>query len=355
MVNLGSPDSPSVPDVRRYLREFLMDERVLDTPWPVRFCVVNFAILPKRPKESAHAYQSIWTQAGSPLVVTSKNVKSHLQTKLSIPVELAMRYQNPSIESAINELNYARVDELLLIPLFPHYAMSSYETAVVKVQEVVADLAPQMKVIVQPPYYNHPDYITALAASTEGFLKQDYDHLLFSFHGIPERHLHKSDKTCGHCLKVKNCCETPSPAHATCYRAQCIQTMRLLAKKLGLSEDKYSLAFQSRLGRDPWLTPYTDQELERLAKKGVKKLLIICPAFVSDCLETIEEIGMRGKETFLAAGGTNYTMIPCLNEHPLWIQALENFVLKTFPGAGRTTARSTTNERTALKPEIRMA
>ncbi len=323
LVNLGSPDSPSVPDVRKYLREFLMDGRVLDTPWPIRFGVVNFAILPKRPKESAHAYQSIWTPEGSPLIAISKNVKRLLQNRLSIPVELAMRYQNPSIEDAINQLHYDGVEELFVIPLFPHYAMSSYETAVERVKQVASWQAPCMRISAQPPYYNDPDYIKALVASARDLLQGGYDHLLFSFHGVPERHIRKSDPTACHCLKVKNCCEVPSPAHATCYRAQCFQTMKAFVKEAGLPEGKFSVAFQSRLGRDPWLSPATDTELERLAKAGVKKILVICPAFVSDCLETIEEIGMRGRETFLEAGGSDYRMIPCLNDHPLWISALE--------------------------------
>jgi ferrochelatase len=310
-----------------------MDGRVLDAPCPIRFGIVHFAILPSRPKQSAHAYQSIWTPEGSPLIVTSKNVQRKLQERLSIPVELAMRYQNPSIENAINELSYQEVDEVLLIPLFPHYAMSSFETAVVRVQEVAARLAPQMKIKVAPPYYKDADYISALAASAEKFLQSDFDHLLFSFHGIPERHLRKSDPTGCHCLKVPDCCEVESPAHATCYRAQCFQTMRAFVAKTGLPGKKYSVAFQSRLGRNPWLTPYTDKEIARLAKSGVKKLLVICPAFVSDCLETIEEIGMRGRETFLAAGGTELKLIPCLNEHPLWIDALERKVIALLGNA----------------------
>jgi ferrochelatase len=333
LVNLGSPDSPSVPDVRKYLREFLMDGRVIDAPWPIRFGIVHFAILPKRPIESAKAYRGIWTDAGSPLILTSKAVREKLQARVSCRVELAMRYQNPSIDSAVNELAYDEVDEILLIPLFPHYAMSSFETAVIRVKEVVTKLAPQMNVMVQPPYYNRPDYISALAAGAEPFLARGFDHLLFSYHGIPERHLRKSDPTKCHCLKVENCCEIPSPAHATCYRAQCFQTTKLLAEKLGISKEKYSIAFQSRLGRDPWLTPYTDQELERLAKAGVKKLQVICPAFVSDCLETIEEIGERGRETFLHAGGKEFTMIPCLNDHADWIAALENMVREFMNGA----------------------
>jgi ferrochelatase len=247
-----------------------------------------------------------------------------LQKRVDVPVELAMRYQNPSIESAIKNLKAKGATEVLLIPLFPHYAMSSYETAVVRVQEVAAKLAPGMKITVQPPYYNSPDFIAALVASTSELLKQDYDHLLFSYHGIPERHLRKSDTTGCHCLKVENCCEVASPAHATCYRAQCLATTREFVKLAGIPPEKYSVSFQSRLGKDPWLKPYTDYELVRLAQEGKKRMMVICPAFVSDCLETIEEIGMRGCEDFIAASGKEFTRIPCMNEHPLWIKALEN-------------------------------
>jgi ferrochelatase len=181
-----------------------------------------------------------------------------------------------------------------------------------------------MTVRIAEPYYNHPDYIDALVASASDYLKRDYDNLLFSFHGIPERHLHKTDPTCAHCLRVENCCQRPSQAQETCYRIQCFKTAEAFAKKAGVI--KYSIAFQSRLGREPWLQPYTDRELVRLAQDGVKKLLVICPAFVADCLETLEEIGMRGRETFLQAGGKEFTLIPCLNDHPRWIDALENML-----------------------------
>jgi len=328
LVNLGSPDSPSVPDVRRYLREFLMDGRVLDAPWPIRFFVVNGVILPFRPKQSAHAYQAVWTKEGSPLVVTSRRVHAELQRRLPMPVELAMRYQNPSIVSAVDKLQARGVTEVLLIPLFPHYAMSSFETAVERVKEVAAARVPGMTVRVQPPYYQDADYITALVASAEPWLKQDFDLLLFSFHGIPERHLRKSDPTKTHCLTVPDCCNVASPAHAFCYRHQCFATVKAFVAKAGLPANKYAISFQSRLGRDPWLKPYTDFELERFAKEGVKKLLVICPAFVSDCLETIEEIGMRGCEQFMQASGKEFTRIPCMNEHPLWIAALEKMVAR---------------------------
>jgi len=333
LVNLGSPDSPSVPDVRRYLREFLMDGRVLDVNWLTRFCVVHFAILPRRPKHSAEAYQKIWSPAGSPLVVTSQNVQARLQPRVAVPVELAMRYQHPSIPQAVSRLADKGVDEVLLIPLFPHYAMSSYETAVERVKEVARALAPQMRVQVQPPFYADADYIAALVASAQEHLGRPYDHLLFSFHGIPERQVRKSDPTGAHCLAAPDCCKTPSPAHATCYRAQCFKTTAEFVRTAGVPEGKYSVAFQSRLGRTPWLTPYTDYELPRLAQTGVRKLLVICPSFVADCLETIEEIGLRGRESFLSAGGTEFALIPCLNEHPLWLEALENMVVRFAPQA----------------------
>jgi ferrochelatase len=326
LVNLGSPDSPSVADVRRYLREFLMDGRVLDVNWLVRFCVVNFAILPSRPEQSAEAYHKIWTPAGSPLVVISRNVQVKLQQQVPVPIELAMRYQHPSIPEAVRRLEQKSVDEVLLIPLFPHYAMSSFETAVERVKEVAAALVPRMRVQVQPPCFDHPDYIAALVASAQEHLQRGYDHLLFSFHGLPERHMRKADPTGRHCLAANDCCETASPAHATCYRAQCFKTVAAFVKQVDVPKDKYSVSFQSRLGRDPWLKPYTDYELPRLAERGVKKLLVICPAFVADCLETLEEIGLRGRDSFLAAGGTDFALIPCLNEHPLWLTALEGMV-----------------------------
>lgn len=327
LVNLGSPDSTAVPDVRRYLNEFLMDGRVIDVAWPIRRFVVGM-ILIKRPAETAHAYGKIWTEEGSPLIATSRNVQKELQRRVKVPVELAMRYQSPSIPSAVRKLAQQGVDDLLLIPLFPHYAMSSYETAVERVKEVARSIAPKMHIAVQPPFYKDPDYIAALVESSGDFLKKDYDYLLFSYHGIPERHVKKSDPTGCHCLAKEDCCQVTSPAHATCYRAQCFQTTAAFVQQAGVPPEKYSVSFQSRLGKDPWLKPYTDFEFERLAKQGVKKLLVICPAFVADCLETIEEIRIRGRETFLQAGGNTLEQIPCLNEHPLWIGVLERMATR---------------------------
>lgn len=323
LVNLGSPDSPSVPDVRRYLNEFLMDGRVIDVPWILRRLIVGIVLI-NRPKESGHAYSTVWTPEGSPLIVASRHSQALLQKRVDVPVELAMRYQNPTIESAIKNLKAKGATEVLLIPLFPHYAMSSYETAVVRVQELAAQIDPAMKIVVQPPYYQRPDYIAALVASMKDHLAGGFDHLLFSFHGIPERHIKKSDPTGSHCLKVADCCHTPcEAAHQVCYKHQCIRTAEEVAKGAGLPEGKWSVSFQSRLGRDPWIKPYTDLELERLAKEGVQRILVMCPAFVSDCLETLEEIRIRGKESFVEAGGKELEQIPCLNEHPLWIDTLE--------------------------------
>ena len=326
LVNLGSPDSPSVADVRRYLREFLMDGRVLDAPWPVRFFVVHALILPFRPRRSAEAYHQVWTPGGSPLVATSRKVQQELQRRVGVPVELAMRYQNPSIQSAVDTLAAQGVEDLLLIPLFPHYAMSSYETAVERVREVLPSRAPGVRLTIEPPFFDRPDYLEALVASAAPHLDTGYDHLLFSFHGLPERHMRKADPTGRHCFQVKDCCAAASPAHATCYRAQCFRTVEGFVRRAGVT--RYSVAFQSRLGREPWLKPYTDHELVRLAQAGVRNLRVICPAFVADCLETLEEIGIRGRELFLNAGGTEFRLIPCLNTHPLWIQALENSVAR---------------------------
>lgn len=327
LINLGSPDSTKVWDVRRYLNEFLMDGRVIDVAWPLRRLIVGM-ILINRPKVSAHAYAKIWTKEGSPLVVTSRNVQRELQRRIggSLVVELAMRYQNPGIESALESLRAQDVKEVLVFPLFPHYAMSSFETAVVRAREVAARIAPEMRLIIAEPFYNDPDYIAALVASAADFLKTGYDHLLFSFHGLPERHMRKADTTGSHCLATPDCCETPGPAHRTCYRAQCFATVRAFVEAAGVPADKFSVSFQSRLGREPWLKPYTDFEFVRLAEKGMKKLRVICPAFVSDCLETLEEIAMRGRETFIEAGGEDFALIPCLNEHPRWLDALEKMV-----------------------------
>jgi ferrochelatase len=224
------------------------------------------------------------------------------------------------------------IQEVLLIPLFPHYAMSSYETAVERVREVIAENAPQMSLTVAPPYYNHPDYIRAMTANAAEYLKQDYDHLLFSFHGIPERHLRKSDPSGGHRGKLEDYCGNRCTAPDTCYRAQCLKTAEAFAREASIPASKYSVAFQSRLGREPWLKPYSDLVIEELARAGTRKLLVICPSFVSDCLETLEEMGIRGRQSFLDAGGADFRLIPCLNEHPQWLDFLENLAREFVGG-----------------------
>lgn len=326
LVNLGSPDSTKVKDVRRYLKQFLMDPRVMDSSPFIRWLIVNFFILPFRPKQTAEAYSRIWTKEGSPLIICSKDLEQTLSKTLNIDVELAMSYGQPSIPSAIDRLRSKNIEELFIIPLFPHYAMSSYETAIVAIMEELSKKAPQIKTTTLQPFYQDSDYIEALVESAKSYLNNNFDHLLFSFHGLPERHLRKSDPSHAHCMIASDCCNTCNPAHATCYKHQCLQTVKLFAQKTNLPKEKYSVSFQSRLGRDPWLQPYTDKQIVHFAEKGIKKLLVICPAFVADCLETLEEITMAGKESFIEAGGESFEQIPCLNMHPRWIQFLVNKV-----------------------------
>lgn len=319
LTNLGSPDSTAIPDVRRYLKEFLSDDRVFDAPQPIKSYILYCKVLPFRPRKTAEAYEKIWTEEGSPLLVTSRKVRELLQEKTDLPVELAMRYGNPSTRAAVERLAARGIEELFLIPLYPHYAMSSYETAVVNVREIVREIAPNMRVTAQPPFFRDPEYIDALCRRMEPYLQNPYDHILFSFHGIPERHLRKGDPSKAHCTVVPDCCHTCSPVQATCYRAQCFRTVEEVASRLRIPAEKHSVSFQSRFGREPWLKPYTDFEFPRLAREGVERLLMVTPAFVSDCLETLEEIGIQGKADFLAAGGKSYELIPCLNDHPAWI------------------------------------
>lgn len=327
-MNLGSPDSTRVKDVRRYLNEFLMDERVIDMSYLARLLLVKGIIVPLRAPKSAAAYQSIWTKKGSPLTVISRQLEQAVQEQVKEPVALAMRYGSPAPWTAYDELlkKVPDLEEVVLVPLYPHYAMSSYETAVEYAKEIHAKKKYKFRLTIIPPFYNEPVYLHALAESIKPFLQQEYDQILFSYHGIPERHVKKSDVTGSHCLKVNDCCNVDSPAHATCYRHQCFTTTRLTAEKLGIPASKYRLSFQSRLGRDPWLQPYTAERLAQLPGEGVKKLLVLCPAFVSDCLETLEEMGVEGKEIFLHAGGESFTLIPCLNIHPLWVRAVAGYV-----------------------------
>ncbi len=327
LMNLGSPDSTAVKDVRRYLNEFLMDGRVIDIPFIARTLLVKGIIVPFRAPKSAEAYRTIWSDKGSPLIETTRQLQAAVQQKFSCPVEIAMRYGNPGIKEAFDKLlkMSPALEEVIALPLYPHYAMSSYETAVVHAKEIHQACGYPFKLTMVPPFFNHPGYIDALAESMKPYLTGEYDHILFSYHGVPARHIRKSDTTKTHCLQSGNCCETPSSAHDTCYRHQCFTTTNLVTAKLGIPGDKFSISFQSRLGKG-WLEPFTDIRLAEMPKEGIKKLLVVCPAFVSDCLETLEEIAIQGKEIFSESGGEKYNMIPCMNVQPKWVEAVEKLI-----------------------------
>jgi ferrochelatase len=327
LMNLGSPDSTEVKDVKGYLNEFLMDQRVIDKSLFIRTLLVKGIIVPLRAPKSAQAYKTIWTNQGSPLIVFTKQLQSALQEKVDEPVAIAMRYGSFSPAETFTQLltENPSLQEVILLPLYPHYAMSSYETAVEYAKQQHTDNRFPFRLTVIKPFYNEPNYIRALSENIKSHLDREYDHILFSYHGIPERHVKKSDTTSCHCLRVNDCCNQPSLAHATCYRHQVFTTTRLVTERLGIAANKYSLSFQSRLGKG-WLQPFTDIRLAEMPKEGIKKLLIVCPAFVSDCLETLEEIEERGKEVFMQAGGESYHMIPCLNTHPLWVDTIAGWV-----------------------------
>ncbi len=326
LINLGSPDSTSISDVKKYLDEFLMDKRVIGKSYIFRWILVKLIILNFRPKKSARAYKKIWWKEGSPLIVLSRRLFKKVSDLMQIPVALAMRYGSISIYNGLKELNDKGVDEFIILPLYPHYAMSSYETVVEKVKEEVKINFPENKIKVIEPFYDDPKYIELLSLKIKDTIKGiEYDHILFSYHGIPVSHLKISDPTNTHCYKAKNCCSVDSKAHKTCYKHQVTITTELVAKYLGLEREKYSISFQSRLANEPWLKPYTDSELERLAKEGKKNMVVVTPAFVTDCLETLEEIVMEAKEEFLEAGGENYYYVPCLNDDDNWAKLISKW------------------------------
>lgn len=322
LVNLGSPKSTKVEDVREYLDEFLMDERVIDYRWFFRALLVRGIILKTRPAKSAEAYKTVWTDEGSPLIVITEKLQKKLQKIVDVPVEIGMRYAEPSIETGIRKLTEQGVTEIVLFPLYPQYAMSTTETVVEKAEEVRKKHFPNVKINYVEPFYNREIYLNCLAESIREKLPQDFDALQFSFHGVPERHLYKTDptKTC----KIGDCCNQDwNPSHKFCYRHQCFKTTEKIIEKLSIPKEKTVVSFQSRLGKDKWIEPYTDETLENLPKKGVKNLAIVCPAFVSDCLETLEEISVEGKEEFLHAGGENFHYIRCLNDEDRWVEVVK--------------------------------
>jgi ferrochelatase len=327
LVNLGTPDSPSVPDVRKYLREFLMDARVIDIPFLSRFFLVNMIIAPFRAPKSAKIYKELWTEKGSPLKIYGFEVAGLLQQSLGSEylVVLGMRYQNPSIESALNQLKDKGLENIIVVPLFPQYASATTGSVHEKVMEIVGtwQIIPQINFV--NSFLKHPKFIQAFALLGQKYISQyPFDHYLFTYHGLPERQIHKGDAT-HTCLKG-NCCGSLHAMNQHCYRAQCFETSRLLASALGIPEDQYTVSFQSRLGKDPWIRPYTDDVITELAGKGIKSVLAFSPSFVADCLETTIEVGEEYKELFEKKGGKHWQLVESLNNHPLWIETLTDIV-----------------------------
>lgn len=327
LVNLGSPQSPELKDVKKYLNEFLMDGNVIDIPYLVRLLLVRGIIVPNRSKNSAKLYQKIWTQEGSPLIVNSEKLTAKIKNKITTPVALAMRYGRPSIKNGLQELSNKGVTKVVVVPLYPQYAMSTTRTVMEAVEEAKSTYFKELELTYLPAFYDNKEYIKALANSIKPALeKSKPNHLLFSYHGLPERHLKKTDPTGNHCLQSEDCCTTPSAAHNTCYKHQCVKTTELVAKELGLAEGSYGNSYQSRLGKDPWMQPYTSETVKSLAASGTKNLAVVTPAFVSDCLETIEEIGMEAKEEFLESEGKTFTRIECLNDNEDWANLVASWV-----------------------------
>lgn len=327
LVNLGSPESPTPKDVKPYLDEFLMDKYVIDVPYLLRALLVRGIILRKRPEKSAEAYAKIWTPEGSPLIVLSKKMHRKVQDLTDIPVALSMRYGTMTILKGLQELKDKGVNEVMLFPLYPQHAMASTTTILVLAEEIRKKHFPEMKFTTVPAFYNKPDYIKVLAESIQKSLDTfEYDHLLFSYHGIPERHIRKTDVTKSHCKIDGSCCNTPSPAHEFCYRHQCYETTKQVVGLLNIPKEKYSQTFQSRLAGDKWLEPYTDVEINKMPEKGIKKLAVVTPAFVADCLETLEEIAMEADHQFKQHGGEEFLAIPCLNDSDTWCNVVVNWI-----------------------------
>jgi ferrochelatase len=329
LVNLGTPDSPNPRDVYRYLIEFLTDPRVIDSPWIIRQFLVRGVIVPFRYRRSALSYQQIWTKEGSPLMVHTRQAKNLLQTLLgpSFHVEMAMRYQNPSIQQGIDTLMQKRIDHLVVIPLFPQYASATTGSVQQKVMEVLKHKMIIPKVTMIDEYATHPDLIQAFCKVGRQYHPESYDHILFSFHSLPQRHVKKADRY-NRCLQDSNCCQTRCKENQSCYTAQCHATAYAIAKELNLSQKNTSICFQSRLGNDPWLQPYTSHTIQKLAKEGKKRVLVFCPSFVCDCLETIFEIGVEYAAEFKHAGGETLDLVKGLNSEPAWIETLKSLVMQ---------------------------
>jgi len=325
LINLGTPTEPTSSAVRRYLRQFLSDPEVIDINAFGRWLLLNFVILPFRPGKSAAAYRKIWDQErGSPLMFHSRDLEAAVGDRLGDwKVALAMRYGEPSIEQGLKRLRDAGADRVIAFPMYPQYALSSTYTSELAVRSAADELWKSPDLCFVPAFYEDASFIDAFAAVAKPLLASDVpDHVLMSFHGLPERHMKKLDETGEHCLASDTCCDAIVDANRNCYRAQCYATARALGPKLGLTDDAWSVSFQSRLGRTPWIRPYTDVVIPEFAARGVKRLAIMCPAFVADCLETLEEIGIRASEQFLAAGGEHLTLVPSLNSSAAWCDSV---------------------------------
>lgn len=329
LVNLGTPDSPKPGDVRRYLREFLSDPLVIDIPAVPRWLLLNCIILPFRPRKSAAAYAKIWTDAGSPLRIHSEKLSHEVARSLGdeYAVAMAMRYGEPSIRAAVARLRAADVARWIVLPLFPQYSTAATQSAVKAVSSELALAKNRAPVDVLPAFYDDPLFIEAFAAVARPHLDAFHpDHVLFSYHGLPERQVQATDASGAHCLASKTCCDTICDPNRDCYRAQCFATTRSLARALNIAPEAHSTSFQSRLGRTPWIRPYTDHILPELATHGVRRLAVMCPAFVADCLETLEEIGIRGSDQWIACGGEALELIPSLNAEVPWIEAVTEMI-----------------------------
>lgn len=334
LVNLGTPASPETADVRRYLREFLSDPRVIDINPVGRWFLVNLIIAPFRSPKSAEAYRSIWTQEGSPLLVHGRALREAVEARIGddTPVELAMRYGNPSLAQGLDALRERGCDHLIVLPLYPQYADSTTGSTIAAIQDIARGRFAPDAITFVPAFYDDAGFLDAFVAVTRAGLEHSQpEHVLFSFHGLPAHQVRKADPTGAHCLASDSCCASITDANRNCYRAQCYATARGLAQRLGLDDEGYTVAFQSRLGRTEWIRPYTDDIIEKLAERGIKRLAVFCPAFVADCLETLEEIGMRASESFVAAGGDTLTLLPCLNAEAPWADAVIDLVRRNQP------------------------
>ena len=330
LINTGSPDAPETAETRTYLRQFLSDPRVIDiAPWK-RWLLLNLVILPFRPKHSAHAYRQIGTDGGSPLLVNSRAFRDALAPLLpQAEIEIAMAYGNPSVPEVMNSLIEKGVDRIVAAPMFPQYASATFGSVLEAVYGAAGKLKFVPPISALPPFYKDAGFLDAWAEVARLQLdKFKPDHTLFSFHGLPERQIHKCDPTHAHCLIAAQCCERFREANPNCYRAHCFATAQGLTERLGLAQDRFTLCFQSKIGRIPWLTPATDQEIVRRAKEGLKRLAILSPAFVADCLETLEELGLRAKGDFLAHGGEAFHLVSSLNDHPSWVKAMANLITR---------------------------